>query len=53
MLGHTLRKKEEEIHKKALEWNPEGRRKPGRPKESWIRTTQSEATKSFSQMGYI
>jgi hypothetical protein len=51
-LGHTLRKKDEEIPKKALKWNPEGRRKPGRPKETWITTTQSEVKKSFSQMGY-
>jgi hypothetical protein len=37
MVVYTLRKKEEEIPKKALKWNPEGRRKPDRLKESWIR----------------
>jgi hypothetical protein len=37
-LGHGLRKKEEEIPKQR---SNEERRKPGWPKESWIRTTQS------------
>jgi hypothetical protein len=50
--GHTLRKKEEETPKKALKWNLEGRRKPGRPKGSWIRTAQSETKKSLKQMKY-
>jgi hypothetical protein len=52
MVGYTLRKKEEEIPKKALKWNPEGRRKPDRLKEPWIRTIQSEANKLFKQIGY-
>jgi hypothetical protein len=47
-LGHTLSKKE--ISKKALKWSPEKTRKPGRPKESRIRTAQLEA---INQMGYI
>jgi hypothetical protein len=50
---HTLRKKEAEISKKALKWNPDGRRKPCRSKESLITILQTEAKKSFKQMGYI
>jgi hypothetical protein len=50
---HTLRKKEEEISKKALKCNPDGRRKPCRSKESLIAILQTEAKKSFKQMGYI
>jgi predicted ArsR family transcriptional regulator len=41
-IGHTLRK-ENEIEKEALEWNPQGQRKRGRPKRSWQRTIREEA----------
>lgn len=52
-LGHTLRKSENEIPKKVLHWNPQGKRKQGRPKETWIRSTQAEANMTFRQMSYI
>ena len=42
-IGHTLRKPNTTIAKQALEWNPQGRRKPGRPKTSWRRTILKEA----------
>jgi hypothetical protein len=41
-IGHTLRKKSDEIPRKALEWNPQGKRRPGRPKTTWRRTIQKE-----------
>lgn len=41
-IGHTLRKPEVKTYKYALEWNPQGRRKPGRPKTTWRRTIKSE-----------
>jgi hypothetical protein len=45
---HTLRKDEREICHSALEWNPQGKRKPGRPKTSWRRTVLDECgQKSF------
>jgi hypothetical protein len=50
--GYTLKNKEE-IPNKAPKWDPEGKRKPDRSKESWMRTTQAEAKKTFQQMGYI
>jgi hypothetical protein len=34
-IGHTLRKDDGEIPKVALQWNPKGSRKRGRPKNSW------------------
>ncbi|XP_054279269.1 uncharacterized protein LOC128997656 [Macrosteles quadrilineatus] len=42
-LGHTLRKTDGAIEKKALEWNPQGTRKRGRPCDTWRRTIMKEA----------
>lgn len=42
-LGHTLRKPDTAIEKKALEWNPQGTRKRGRPCGTWKRTMEKEA----------
>jgi hypothetical protein len=36
-IGHTLRKATNNITKQALEWNPQGKRKRRRPKNSWRR----------------
>ena len=41
-LGHTLRKGQEDITKHALRWNPQGRRRPGRPKNTWRRELEKE-----------
>ena len=40
-IGHTLRKEDGNIAKVALEWNPQGKLKRGRPTQSW-RTRMSE-----------
>jgi hypothetical protein len=37
-IGHTLRKEPDEICRQALDWNPQGSRKPGRPKNTWRRS---------------
>ena len=37
-IGHTLRKEDGEIPKRALLWNPQGNRKRGRPRNSWRRS---------------
>jgi hypothetical protein len=42
-IGHTLRRKENEIARQALEWNPQGRRKVGRPRMTWRRSVIMEA----------
>ena len=34
-IGHTLRKPENNITRSALEWNPQGFRRRGRPRQSW------------------
>ena len=41
-IRHTLRKANNNITKQVLEWNPQGKRKRGRPKYSWHRGIISE-----------
>jgi hypothetical protein len=41
-IGHILRKDNNNNTKIALTWAPEGKRKRGRPKETWRRTTERE-----------
>ena len=41
-IGHTLRKEPSNITRQALEWNPQGKRKRGRPKQTWKRSLDSE-----------
>ena len=41
-VGHTLRKEPSNITRQALEWNPQGKRKRGRPKQTWRRSLHSE-----------
>ena len=47
-IGHTLRKPPSNIAKQALKWNPQGKRKIGRPRNTWRRYTEAEMEK----MGY-
>ena len=42
-IGHTLRKPPTNITRQALTWNPQGRRKRGRPRNSWRRDLEAEA----------
>ncbi|XP_019643717.1 PREDICTED: uncharacterized protein LOC109484795 [Branchiostoma belcheri] len=41
-IGHTLRKANSSITQQALTWNPQGKRRRGRPKNSWRRDTEEE-----------
>ena len=41
-LGHTLRKEAGAIEKTALDLNPQGYRRRGRPKRTWRRTIEDE-----------
>ncbi|XP_062614916.1 uncharacterized protein LOC134276660 [Saccostrea cucullata] len=41
-IGHTLRKSPSSITRQALTWNPQGKRKRGRPTNSWRRDSESE-----------
>jgi hypothetical protein len=40
--GQTLRKETRAIEKTALDWNPQGYRRRGRPKRTWRRTVEDE-----------
>jgi hypothetical protein len=39
-IGHTLRKPSGITEKDALDWNPQSKRKRGRPKKTWKRTVE-------------
>jgi hypothetical protein len=39
---HTLRKELGTIEKTALDWNPQGYRRKGRPRRTWQRTIEDE-----------
>ena len=41
-IGHVLRREPDNIVRIALHWTPEGRRKRGRPKNTWRRTVEGE-----------
>ena len=41
-IGHTLRKPASSTTRQALNWNPQGKRKRGRPRNSWRRDTEAE-----------
>jgi hypothetical protein len=41
-IGHTLRKSPSDIKRAALEWNPQGTRKRGRPRTTWQQTVLNE-----------
>ena len=45
-IGHTLRKDTTNVTRQALEWNPQGKRKVGRPKETWRRSVDREVRES-------
>ncbi|XP_052271879.1 uncharacterized protein LOC127872592 [Dreissena polymorpha] len=41
-IGHALRKPVDNVTRQALDWNPQGKRKVGRPKQSWRRSVEGE-----------
>ena len=41
-IGHTLRKTEGAVEKEALDWNPQGARRRGRPRITWKRSIEKE-----------
>ena len=41
-IGHTLRKPASNITRQALKWNPQGKRKRGRPRNTWRRELEAD-----------
>ena len=41
-IGHTLRKSPSSTTRQALTWNPQGKRRRGRPRNTWRRDTEAE-----------
>ena len=41
-IGHTLRKPNANVTRQALDWNPQGKRRVGRPRQTWRRSTEAE-----------
>jgi len=41
-IGHMLRRPDGHVAKRAVEWNSQGKRKRGRPRHTWRRTSMSE-----------
>uniref|UniRef100_A0A8D9EGU9 Craniofacial development protein 2 n=1 Tax=Cacopsylla melanoneura TaxID=428564 RepID=A0A8D9EGU9_9HEMI len=51
-IGHTLRRKDT-ISKEALDWNPQGRRGIGRPRQTWKRTVEREIAEAGKSWGEV
>lgn len=45
-IGHTLRKPSSNVTRQALDWNPQGKRRIGRPRQTWRRSTEAEIGRS-------
>uniref|UniRef100_A0A8D8XXM4 Craniofacial development protein 2 n=1 Tax=Cacopsylla melanoneura TaxID=428564 RepID=A0A8D8XXM4_9HEMI len=52
-IGHTLRKSPDDISRQTLDWNPQGRRKPGRPRITWRRTVEKEVKDEGKSWGEV
>ena len=52
-IGHTLRKPASNITRQALDWNPQGKRKVGRPKQTWRRSTDAEIKAAGTTWGEL
>uniref|UniRef100_A0A8D9ACT3 Craniofacial development protein 2 n=2 Tax=Cacopsylla melanoneura TaxID=428564 RepID=A0A8D9ACT3_9HEMI len=51
-IGHVLRR-QNNIAKEALVWNPQGKRKQGRPRITWKRTVEQEIAEEGKSWGEI
>jgi hypothetical protein len=52
-IRHTLREGNEAIEREDLDWNPQGKRKIGRPKQTWRRSVHSEALEEGKSWGEV
>ena len=47
-IGHTLRKTASSTTRQVLTWNPQGRRRRGRPRNIWRRDIEAELQKQWT-----
>ena len=52
-IGHTLRNGNEAIEREVLDWNPQGKRRRGRPKQTWRRSVHNEALEKGMSWGEV
>ena len=52
-IGHVMRREQDSITRTALHWTPEGKRKRGRPKNTWRRTVEAELKMLHHSWGSI
>jgi hypothetical protein len=52
-IRHTLRKGQDTIEREVLDWNQQGQRKRGRPKQTWRRSVHSEALREGKSWGEV
>ena len=55
-IGHTLRKGQDTIEREVMDWNPQGQRKRGIPKQTWRRSVHNEALregKSWNEVKHL
>ena len=50
-IGHIIRRDEDSFIKTALHWTPEGKRKRGRPRNTWRRTMESDLQSMGNKWG--
>ena len=52
-IDHVLRMPSAALPRVALRWTPDGRRKRGRPKETWRRTVEKEMKENSWTWGHL
>ncbi|KAL9960175.1 hypothetical protein ACROYT_G033591 [Oculina patagonica] len=52
-IGHVLRMMPKDLPRVAVRWSPDGRRKRGRPKETWRRTVEREMRDNEWTWGHL
>ena len=48
-IEHVMRREQDNITRTALHWKPEGKRKRGRPRNSWRRTVEASSIQKLAQ----
>ena len=54
-IGHTLRREDDNVAKMAFQWNPQGSRRRGRPRQTWMRTifNESSSTATWNEIRHL